>query len=88
MARYLKAQRVRDYRIVFGSVEGQRVLNDLVARGWVLSGTLHENPQITAHREGERNMVLEILRVLQLKPEDVRELVEDVDEQFKPEVQE
>lgn len=87
MPRYTAAQRVRDYRIVFGSDEGQRVLRDLVARGWVLSGTLHENSHITAHREGERNMVLEIMRVLQLRPEDVRDIVADVDDQFKDEVQ-
>jgi len=79
---YSEEQRVLDYRATFGSEHGARVLADLVSKGHVLESTLVPEPHIFAFREGERNMILEILRMLSLKPDQVRKVVEDVQETF------
>lgn len=79
---YAEEQRVRDYLATFSSDHGARVLADLVVKGHVLESTLVPEAHIFAFREGERNLVLEILRMLSLKPDQVRKVVDDVQETF------
>ena len=68
----------RDYRELFGSAAGKRVLADLIRRGHVLGPTTaHAGDGIltaleTARREGERGVALYILGILSWTPEDIR----------------
>jgi hypothetical protein len=69
--RYDDRMRLADYRIVFGSAEGKRVLYDLIARHYVL-GTTFSGEQLTmAYCEGQRDVVLHILRYMQMTPRDI-----------------
>lgn len=70
---YGDRDRLADYRIVFGSPEGKRVINDLIARHYVLGSTFSSEPIIMAHAEGQRGVVLQILRFMQMTPADIPE---------------
>lgn len=72
-------QRNSDYEIVFGSDEGKRVLNDIVASSFVLDTTFDEKPSSLAFNEGMRNGALRILSVLHYKPSDFLALPEGVE---------
>ena len=74
--------RIQDYRTVFGTEAGKRVLGDMASRHWYFRGTLHPEALVMAHREGERNAILEILRYLELKPDDLAAFRAQVREQF------
>ena len=70
--------RVKDYKITFGSVHGQRVLNDLIQTCHVLGpcfvkGDVHE----AILREGERNSVLRILAILKVDPMKLQEKIKE-----------
>ncbi len=69
--RYDDRMRLGDYRVVFGSAEGKRVLHDLIARHYVLGTTFHQEPTIVAFNEGQRDVVLHILRYMQMTPKDI-----------------
>ena len=79
---YDDRNRIHDYRAVFGSPEGKRVLADLAARHWMFRGLLHSDAHVMAHREGERGVVLAILEILELKPADMQPIRQSVVEQF------
>lgn len=81
-ARYDDRQRITDYKALFNSGLGQRVLNDMLVRHWFFNSTLHTDPAIMAHREGERNVMLYILRYLEMKPADLAEVRQSLQEQF------
>ena len=69
--RYDDRLRLQDYRAVFGSGEGKRVLHDLIARHYVLGSTLSADHISMAHAEGQREVVLQILRYMQMTPADI-----------------
>lgn len=69
--KYDDRMRLADYRIVFGSAEGKRVLNDLIARHYLLGSTFSSEATIMAHAEGQRVVVLHILRYMQMTPKDL-----------------
>lgn len=69
---------VKDYKALFGSVIGKRVLADLIDAHYVLRPMFHEtNQHITSVREGERNAVLRILSKLAMNPTKMRAYVEE-----------
>lgn len=68
----------QDYRMVFGTDEGKRVLNDLLKQNYVLGTTANGDLQIN---EGRRIAVLQILQMLEVSPEQYRKLYgESVDD--------
>jgi hypothetical protein len=79
---YGDRNRLQDYRAVFGSPEGKRVLADLAARHWMFGGTLHAESLVMAHREGERNVVLGIIDYMEMKPDDLPAIRESMITQF------
>ena len=81
-ATYTDRNRIADYRAVFNSPEGKRVLADMCARYWVFGSILHTDAIVMAHREGERNTVLDVMRYLEMKPSDEAEIRLSVREQF------
>lgn len=69
-----------DYRHVFGSDSGQRVLKDMMRAGHVFQPTFTrgvDGDRESAFREGERNMVLRILAIMRLKTQHLMNLMED-----------
>jgi hypothetical protein len=84
---YTDRNRLQDYRMVFGSVEGQRVLNDLISQAGVLGvitpgDTVVVDPNLISFRDGQRNLVLLILHYMNLKPSDIPQVHKSVLEQF------
>lgn len=69
---YDDEDRARDYREVFLSAAGQRVLADLVLQCHVVSPIRPGDPYAAAHAEGERNVALRILSFLHYTPEQFR----------------
>jgi hypothetical protein len=65
--------RVSLYQKVFDSPEGIEVLNDLVAVHRVLSSTFDKDSLQMAFNEGERNVILRILHILNLDVAKLRE---------------
>lgn len=74
---YDDEKRARDYRVVFGSPEGERVLADLIDMNGVLRPTFDPDPNVSAFNEGRRNVLLDILRYLSVEPEQFRKLAQD-----------
>lgn len=55
--------RVRDYEAVFSSSAGKRVLADLER---AYTHTFHPDPYVSAFKQGQRQVVLDIKRLLEL----------------------
>jgi len=68
--------RVQDYRTVFGSPEGQRVLADMRK---AYDATFNPNPYESSFRQGMRQVVRDITRLIELAndPEFREETVSD-----------
>lgn len=69
-----------DYKTVFTSEAGKRVLWDIMRNSFVLASTYCDNPHETALREGQRNVALRILSVLQT---DEKKLLQQIEEGFE-----
>lgn len=76
MPQYTNEKRARDYRATFGTPEGERVLADLVDRNGIFRPTFEQDPYVTAFNEGRRNVLLDILKYLQVTPEQFRKLAD------------
>jgi hypothetical protein len=66
-----------DYKTVFTSEAGKRVLWDIMRNSFVLASTYCENSNEMALREGQRNVALRILSVLQT---DEQKLLQQIEE--------
>lgn len=75
-----RAQKIADtilaYKMLFDSPEGQKVLYDLMKSCHVLTTVHSSDPYETAYKEGERSVVLRILRTLRTNPEAFLKMVE------------
>jgi hypothetical protein len=58
-------------RIFKDNPDGALVLKDLMAAHYILRSTFDIEPVLHAEREGERNVVLRILTILDSRPEDI-----------------
>lgn len=63
-----KARVVRAYREIFNSEAGKVVLHDLAKSCHVYHSTMDANPNELAYKEGERSVVLRIIRTLNIDP--------------------
>jgi hypothetical protein len=68
---YTEKQKLLDYKAVFGSDAGRRVLADLVATHGLLKSSPNLDPQALAFHAGEREVVIGIIHYLNLKPSDL-----------------
>jgi|TARA_R110000787_G_scaffold63838_6_gene144675 hypothetical protein len=73
-------ERREDYRLVFTTDEGKRVLNDIVANSFVLGTTFENDPHATAFNEGIRNSALRILSLLHYQPADFMSLPQEIEQ--------
>tara|TARA_R100001086_G_scaffold240680_1_gene167032 strand:- start:12324 stop:12581 length:258 start_codon:yes stop_codon:yes gene_type:complete len=75
-------QIIIDYKEVFHTEAGRRVLADICKSAHIANSTYdqHVDPQMTFIREGERRTVLRILHTLKMKPSDIEKLLEEKEE--------
>lgn len=78
-----KLATAQDYKDVFKSERGKRVLSDLMMIHKVTSSTVIFNqatgmmdPLMTAHREGERAVILRILQLMKLDLQEFKDRME------------
>ncbi len=65
------------YKRVFSSPDGERVLEHLCRVGFVFDTSyVSGDPHETAHREGQRRLVLSILRFLERDPRELLKRLE------------
>lgn len=64
------AQLAQDYKDVFDTPQGRRVLADIMANGHVYAPIYSNNPTEMAYRCGERNTALRIATMRGYKPAD------------------
>ncbi len=69
--------KISDYKLVFNSPHGQRVLMDMMKNHRMLSSSFDSDPLKMALYEGERNVVLRILSMLKI---DIQELHKRIEE--------
>ncbi len=59
-------KRIQAYQSVFSGPEGELVLEDLIKTHHLLGSTFDGDTTKTVFREGERNVVLRILKILKM----------------------
>ncbi len=77
---YTPGRRREDYRGLFSSDRGKRVLNDLANAHFLYA------PAADATQEGERRVVLRILQVMAMDVSDPQERVSEFMQQFMEQV--
>lgn len=71
---------LHDYKAVFGTPQGKRVLQDLMAKGGLLqSNYVPGDSHGTAYNEGARSLVLHIFEILRI---DLKQLQSTLSEGF------
>lgn len=74
-----KTAKAIDYKRVFGTEQGKRVLFDMMKAGHMLDSTMSRGA--TSHdlafREGERNFVLRVMTILKTDPEKLKQQIEE-----------
>ena len=63
-----RAEVIRAYKRVFETADGMKVLSDLMKNAHMYRSTMDANPHELAYREGERSLVLKILRTIKADP--------------------
>lgn len=59
-----------DYRFVFGSPAGQRVLADILHRAGLMADTYDAHPTNAAYAQGKRRVALDIVELINADPDD------------------
>lgn len=77
---YTDRNRLSDYRAVFGSEEGKRVLADLCYANYVVRSTMDRDTNVMVFREGSRAAVLQIFDYLEMTPEHLPKIRDTVRE--------
>ena len=70
-----RLQRIEDFKYVFASDAGQRVLRDLEDFAGLLSDGFDPDPNVTAYNAGRRSVGVYILRMLEMSRDDLQEMV-------------
>jgi hypothetical protein len=63
-----RARTIRAYREIFNTESGKEVLRDLCKSCHIFTTTMDVNANETAYREGERSVVLRIIKTLNIDP--------------------
>lgn len=70
-------QVVRAYREVFNSEAGKVVIEDMMKTFYTLSSTFDPNPIEMAYKEGERSVVIRILKTINTDPFELKQRLEE-----------
>jgi hypothetical protein len=77
---------IRDYRQVFSSQAGKRVLHDLMSAHHMLGTSFVVKSELeTVFNEGQRNVVLRILAKLNTNPEELEKHIEEYERDARSE---
>lgn len=79
--RQARSEIIRAYKRVFESEDGKQVLSDLMKNAHIFRSTMDPNPQELAFREGERAMVLKILRTIKADPSELEKYLNEIEGQ-------
>ena len=66
---------------VFNTDDGQKVLYELMKSAHILNSTYDPNPYEMAYREGERSVVLRILKTLNVDPAELLKRIKQGNQQ-------
>lgn len=70
--------KVIDYKRTFATQSGQKVLHDLIKAHFILQPTYsREHREDVIFKEGQRNVLLRILTILDQDPEKIRKLIRE-----------
>ena len=72
-----------DYKKFFDNESGKRVLYDMMGAHYMMSPAFDKDPIEMARMNGERNVILRILTMLKMKPEDYKKLIEEGDKHVR-----
>lgn len=72
-----KADLVRAYKNTFSTDEGKMVLHNLMKTFHVLNSTMDANPNEVMFKEGERSVVLRILRTIGTDPNELEKILNE-----------
>ena len=70
--KYLPLDRYRDFRSVFGSEQGKRVLHEILAWGHINQSSAqvgHFDPYKTMFHDGQRSMGIKIMMTMNVEPQ-------------------
>lgn len=71
----LYLQNVKNYKKVFGSETGKKVLWDLLKACGFMSDGFDENPNVTSYNSGARSMVLRILKIVEMNESELGAII-------------
>lgn len=74
-----KHAKIIDYKKVFGSPEGERVLMDLMDEHFMLRTTSDTDQIKQNENEGERKVILRLFKILKVSPQQMAKLIEEIE---------
>jgi hypothetical protein len=80
-SKYKPAELVADYKLLFESEAGERVLYDLMKKCHFIHTSYDGDVHSTVFREGERNVVNYILTMLKQDPVHIKKLIDKQEEE-------
>jgi len=76
-----RATIIQDYKRVFGSVSGKRVLKDLMQiHNFYSSSFSQDSDTLTAFNEGKRDVILRILHHIKVDVDDLMKMIEEMED--------
>lgn len=72
-----RSELILKYRAVFSTDDGKAILADLCRTFHVFGTTMGETPEETAHNEGQRTVVMRILKTINTDPEQLEALLRE-----------
>lgn len=77
--RHKKADLIRAYKNTFSSEEGKAVLHDLMRTFHVLNSTMDSSTNEVMFKEGERSVILRILRTINTDANELEKILNEQD---------
>jgi len=71
--------RAIDYQRTFGSDYGKRVLRDLMVECHVLGSSFSKDPSLMAFKEGEKNVALRIMKILNVNIDELEKHIKEIE---------
>jgi hypothetical protein len=71
--------RVLDYQRTFSTESGKRVLHDLMVECHVLGSSFSKDPSLMAFKEGEKNVMLRIMKLLNININEIEEHIKEIE---------
>ena len=70
------------YKRLFSSEDGNRVLQDLMVSHYMMGNTMSADPYVTAFNEGQRNVVLRLLKLVKEDVGAIEKRISDVEKEY------